>query len=109
METKKRAFRKTAENYAINNFGYLCFKIPVKDVDESSSSEQNSEEELEINKKLNSKNKNKHLSKKELIKIGKFSLYQIPFQVNEYDLIKTIHEKNNHRNWEDTRKEFKKK
>ena len=25
METKKRAFRKTAENYAIDNFGYLCF------------------------------------------------------------------------------------
>ena len=40
--------------------------------------------------------------------MGKYSLYKIPFRENEYDLIKQIHQNINHRNWEDTRKEFKK-
>ena len=110
-ETKKRAFRKKAEKFEIDKFGYLCYKIPDNEENESSSSEIDSESGLEKEKKedINIKNKkNIKSTKKELIKLGKYSLYKIPFQQNEYDLIKKIHEENNHRNWEDTRKEFKK-
>ena len=48
------------------------------------------------------KNKNFYFEK------GLYSLYIVPFKINEYSLIRNIHENNNHRNWEDTRKEFKK-
>ena len=111
IETKKRAFRKKAENFEIDKFGYLCYKIPDKEENESSSSEMDSDAGLGAEKKYDinlKKEKSTKFSKKELIKRGKYSLYKIPFQQNEYDLIKKIHEENNHRNWEDTRKEFKK-
>ena len=108
IETKKRAFRKAAENYEIDNLGYLCYKIPDKEEDESTESENDSQDENNKIKETKVKLQSKKKSKKELIKCGQFSLYRILYQVNEYELIKNIHEQNNHRNWEDTRKEFKK-
>ena len=87
-------------------------QIPDKEDNELSSSEIDSDSGLEIEKKDDIKLKKKKkaiLTKKELIKLGKYSLYKIPFQQNEYDLIKKIHVENNHRNWEDTLKEFKKR
>ena len=110
-EANKRAFRKKAEKFELDKFGYLCYKIPDKEENESTSSEIDSDSEIEKEKKNDVKLKNKinsNYTKKELIKLGKYSLYKIPFQINEYDLIKKLHEENNHCNWEDTRKEFKK-
>ena len=109
IETKKRAFRKKAENFEIDKFGYLCYKLPDLDESSSNSSEDVSDEEtkkiVDQNNKLEKKNKK---NKKELIKLGKYTLYKIPYQENEFELIKKIHVQKNHRNWEDTRKEMKK-
>ena len=63
IETKKRAFRKAAENYEIDNLGYLCYKIPDKEEDESTESENDSQDEnnkiKETKVKLQSKKKSK--------------------------------------------------
>ena len=108
-ENKKRLFRRKAENFEINNFGNLCYKIP--DYGEDDENSYNSEEndfENENKKNINIKHKTNKRKKQEYINKGLYTLYTIPFQVNEYNLIREIHIKNNHRNWEDTRKEFKK-
>ena len=53
-ENKKRLFRRKAENFEINNFGNLCYKIPDYGDDEENSynSEENdfNENESKINK-----------------------------------------------------------
>ena len=109
QENKKRLFRRKANNYEIDKNGYLCYKIPYyglgEDNSNSSSFEEKEEEiisEKHNKKKLSNKNKNFYFEK------GLYSLYIIPFKINEYTLIRNIHENINHRNWEDTRKEFKK-
>ena len=53
----KEVFKKS-KKLSIDNLVYLCFKIPDKDNDKSSSLEQNWIEKLEINKIQNSKYKN---------------------------------------------------
>ena len=105
---KKRAFRRKASNFAIDKDGYLCYKKP--DNNRGDDSFKDSEDNLEkdkSNKDIQNNNNNNILTKKELIKSGKYSLFKIPFKCNEYNLIKEIHEKINHRNIDDTRKEFK--
>lgn len=42
---------------------------------------------------------------KERIRLRQYSLVRIPYKINEYNLIKDIHIKSNHRCYEDTRKE----
>ena len=49
-------------------------------------------------KRFDNLEKKRKKSKKELIKLGNYSLYKIPFQENKFELIKKIHEENNHRN-----------
>lgn len=88
IKTKKRAFRRNASNFEIDNDGMLCYKIPDSYNDNDSSEEyDNISEEKHENKTINNK-----LTKKDIIKAGKYSL----------------HEKINHGNFDDTRKEFKK-
>lgn len=82
-------------------FGYLCYKLIDKEEVDSSSSDIDSESGLE-------NNKNGKKPKKKLTKLGKYSLYMIPYQLNEYKFIKKIHEYSNHRNWDDTLKDYKK-
>lgn len=95
IETKKRVFRRKASNFEIDNEGMLCFKIPDSDNDNDSSEKyDNISEEKHENKTINNK-----LTKKDIIKAGKYSLYKIPYQCNEYELIKDINEKINHRNF----------
>ena len=102
IETKKRVFRRKASNFEIDEDDILCYKVP-----DSYNGNDSSEESDDFSNE-NKKNKSK-LTKKDLIKAGRYSLFKIPYKCNEYDLIKEIHEKINHRNFDDTRKNLKNK
>lgn len=109
LETKKGNFREKASKFAIDKFGYLCFKLPNEDSDSEdiyNEEEEKHEKQTSIQNNINRKDYKK--IRREKFKKGEFSLYRIPYRQDEYQLIRKIHEENNHRNWEDTRKEFKK-
>ena len=103
------------ENFYANIYNYLLkrnnnqngknYPKCIYKSNDNDSSEEYDDISDEIHENKTNKNK---LTKKEIINAGKYSLYKIPYQCNEYDLIKDIHEKINHRNFDDTRKEFKK-
>ena len=97
-----------ADNFEISKDGNLCYKIPGYGDEEENSLNSKDNGNKKETKNLKSLKKSNIRRKKEYIKKGLYTLYNIPFKVNEYDLIRDIHIKNNHRNWEDTRKEFKK-
>ena len=110
IENKKRLFRRKANNYEIDSNGFLCYKIPDYGLGEDNSNSSNDEDKEEENN-IEQPIRKKHIIKKNkqyYFEKGLYSLYVIPFKINEFTLIRNIHENNNHRNWEDTRKEFKK-
>ena len=81
-ESKKRGFRKKAEKFEIDKFGYLCYKIADKEENASSSSEKDSDSGVELEKEEDKnlqKKKYKKSTKIELIKSGNYSLYKNPF------------------------------
>ena len=62
IETKKRAFRKKAENFEIDKFVFLCYKLPDIEEDNSFLSKKDSESESikilekDVNKEKRKKN-----------------------------------------------------
>ena len=90
INSLKRAFRKKAENYIIDENGYLCYKMNIKNIikeeDDIIDNKENNNNEINIDNSLKN-----------------FELLRIPYKIDEFELIKTIHEKIN---WDDTCKEF---
>ena len=115
LESKKRAFRKAAESFEINKFDKLCYRLVDKEeVNDSFESNEdnkiNIDKEKEIDKlseKINKISLNK--KRKKFLKEEKYTLYEIPYKINEYNLIKDIHIELNHRSSEYVRKEIKKR
>ena len=125
-ETRKRAFRRSATNYLIDNFGNLCIKKYDNEIEinnEEENDNNNKEEKDNITDEENENNfenenviVNEEESKIENLKDNlkeknyrnknNYTLYVIPYKINEYELIKNIHRELNHRNSEDIRKEL---
>ena len=96
-ETRKRAFRRSSSNYLIDNNDNLFIKKYDKD---NENIEDDNNEDILNNKSNDNFSNNNNVNKKI------YTLFVIPYKIDEYELIKKIHKELNHRNLEDIRNEF---
>ena len=85
----EKLISKERKKYEIYKEGKLCIQLNFKKEEDSFSE--------------NSENENNNESDVDnTVKSDNYILYEIPFRINEYELIRKIHEEINHRNAEDS-------